>query len=192
MTWAAGPVNRITWCSGLFAAMTGATRIKRACRMWGIGVVFIERDNMEKSNQKIHDFCEEHARWIESKRFFARPTPLNILAQFQPSKSKEPPDAELSPLHSFFHCSMLLWKDQDARAFVCFVNVYFPWARIKPMKALAHDLGINRDTAYDLANRTAESIYWQAQASLKMRDMMTECRVKPRQNSSDTLAFFSV
>ena len=126
----------------------------------------------DKRNQHIRDFCEDHTHWLVTRKFFTARTPMNILAQMQPSKNGREPDALLSPVHAAFHLSMMLWLDRDIKTYTCFLNVYFPKGRGKPLKTIAYDLGMHIDTLIEHAHKAAESIYWQAEATVKINEMM--------------------
>ncbi len=71
-----------------------------------------------------------------------------------PSKTGEAPDAELSAeLHAF----NLALKAQEDENRVPFLVIYCDLRKV-PIKTLAHELGIHRDTFYTRAHKTAEHL----------------------------------
>jgi hypothetical protein len=127
----------------------------------------------DRKNQVIRDFCEdEYSRWLYSRSKYAKQLPMNILAQFMPSKSGIERDYNNSQLCAAFHLALMLEIDKNIGKATCFLYVYFSKARPKPIKTLAFELGISRDTANQWAHDAAESIYRLANINVKLNEMM--------------------
>lgn len=105
-------------------------------------------------NPKAQQLASDWMNWYRSKRFFAPPGQKNILAQFMPSKIKDAPDAELSQELHAFNLALTAQEDQNL---VPFIVVYCDY-RPKPVKWIAHELGISRETFYTRAHKTAEHL----------------------------------
>lgn len=95
-------------------------------------------------NQALHMFCLDWADWHRSRRLFAPPVPLNILACLQPRKSGELPDAILSSDKSFFNLSVLM--QEESRAKTIFYLYYIHRAR--NIKMVAERMGISTSFWY--------------------------------------------
>ena len=123
----------------------------------------------EKIKQELSEIISSLPRWLYSKREYAPKMPINILAQFQPSKTKNERDYLLDPLLAQFYLAMLLRASSDPIKFECFGNVYFKQVRKAPIKTLAYKLGINHDTYYEWAHTTAESMLMLAKANAALK-----------------------
>ncbi|WGS52677.1 hypothetical protein LFL96_31320 [Paraburkholderia sp. D15] len=95
-------------------------------------------------NQTLHLFCTEWAEWHRSRRIFAPPVPLNILACLQPRKSGEVPDAILSSDKSMFNMSVLM--QEETRAKTIFYLYYIH--RVRNIKVIAERMGISTSFWY--------------------------------------------
>jgi len=127
---------------------------------------------MHKRNQEIRDFCEwEFPRWLSSRRHYAQKLPMNILAQFQPSKTAPDRDYENSPFCAAFYLSLMLEIDKDVRKATCFLYVFFSHARPKPIKWLAYEFGVNKDTINEWAHEAAERIFKLARLNCQLQEM---------------------
>lgn len=127
---------------------------------------------MSYINPRAQELAQEWMKWHKSRRFFAPPAGKNVLAQFMPSPTREAPDAPLSAELAAFNLAI---HSQDEQSLVPFVVVYCEY-RPKPIKWIAHELGISRDTFYTRAHKTAEYL-------VSMTKRLSE---KTRQSSSDT------
>lgn len=129
----------------------------------------------EKRNQEIRDFCEwEFPMWLYSRSKYAQSLPMNILAQFQPSKAPIDRDYDNSPLCAAFYLALMLKIQTDVRKATCFLYVFFPKARPKPVKWLSYELGINKDTVNEWAHETAVSIFRLARMNCQLNLMLKD------------------
>lgn len=128
---------------------------------------------MSKRNQEVKNLCEEYLIWLWSRRNYTPPPQINILQQFQPSKTVVPKDHKNSPLMAAFHRAILAAYDRDPKKTQCFAFVLFPQARPKPIKWLAWKLGINKDTVNEWGHQIAPSILSTAIADVKTAEMMS-------------------
>ena len=116
----------------------------------------MERGRMTKNidREAIRDLALTWVAWTLTRRFFAPPIPINMLAKMQQdqSRSGEPPDAKLIPLCSAFNLVMQSAAPDER---LPFLYVYLKEYRPKPIKTLAHDLGIDSDTVYWRAHDAA-------------------------------------
>lgn len=132
----------------------------------------------DKRNQEIRDFCEDFAKWLSTRKYYAQSLPLNILAQMQPRRNGVEPDAENSQLCAAFYLSLMLEISKDVKKATCFLYVFFPKARPKPIKTLAFELGINKDTANEWAHETALNMFRLAQMNCQLKLMMNDKEFK--------------
>lgn len=133
----------------------------------------------EKRNQEIRDFCEwDYPRWLYSRSKYAQQLPLNILAQFMPSKSSIERDYENSQFCAAFHLALMFEIDRDIKKATCFLYVFFPRAKPAPLKTLAYDYGIHRETAFEWAHQTAENIFRLAKINCKLNTMINSDNFK--------------
>lgn len=126
-------------------------------------------------NQAIRDFCDyDYPRWLYSRSKYAQQLPLNILAQFMPSKSGEERDYPNDPFCAAFHLALMLEINRNLNSAICFMYIYFGKARPKPIKSLAYDLDISRETVNQWAHKSAENIYRLAQINVQLNAMMRD------------------
>ena len=107
---------------------------------------------MAAKNEQAYALAQDWLRWNHSKRFYAPADVKNTLAQFMPSPSRDAPNAPLSPELYAFNLAV---NSQDEKNLVPFIVVYCDH-RPKPVKWIAHELGISRDTFYVRAHKTAD------------------------------------
>jgi hypothetical protein len=84
----------------------------------------------------------------------------------QPSHSKGEPDGRLDPELNAFNLAVVSLDDGE---FIPFIRVYCDY-KPKPVKAMAHDLGIGRDQFYERAHNAASK-------ALKTTRRILECSV---------------
>lgn len=127
--------------------------------------------------QELHNFCLRWADWCRTRRFYVPPgaaSQKNVLARFQPSKASNPPDAELSSDIYWFNMALHALADMADPDLECFVRYY--WNGDKDIKAVAHKMGIHRDTFYARKTRIAERGYGLALSLRRAHAAMTaEC-----------------
>jgi hypothetical protein len=97
--------------------------------------------------------------------------PVNILAQYQPSRNAPDRDYENSPFCAAFYLALLLEISKDVQRATCFLYVFFPRARPRPVKSLAFDFNINKDTVNEWAHEAALDIFKLARLNIQLQDM---------------------
>lgn len=142
----------------------------------------------EMRNQEIRDFCEwDFPRWLWSRSQYAPKLPLNILAQYQPSKAPLDRDYDNSPLCAEFYLALKLKMDIHPEKALCFMYVFFPKARPmvdsypipvrKPLKVLADELNTTRKTVDDWAHQAAIEIFGLAKTNLQLQELRRDMLV---------------
>lgn len=95
-------------------------------------------------NQQLDTFCQDWAAWHRSRRLFAPPIPLNILARMRPQPVREAPDAILSADLSYFNLALLGQPEsQGKQAFY-----YHYLHQLRPIKWVAAEMGMTRTGFY--------------------------------------------
>lgn len=100
--------------------------------------------------------------WLRTRRFYHAPLPPNMLALLAASPGRSmsgDPDAMNSAMCAAFNLVITSASDSDR---LPFLYVYLKAFRPKPIKALASDLGIDRDTIYWRARQAATKFRSQA------------------------------
>jgi hypothetical protein len=106
---------------------------------------------MAHRNEAAYQMAQDWVQWLDSRRFLGPPLQRNILAQFMPSKAGREPNGPMSAELNAFNLAV---ASLDVGEFVPFVVVYCG-IKIKPIKAIAADMGIGRDTFYERAHCAA-------------------------------------
>lgn len=115
---------------------------------------------MNELEKVIDDWIE----WLRTRRFYAPPLPQNILAMLAEKNSKvtrEPPNANNDALCAAFNLVISTAPDEER---LPFMYVYVKRLRPQPVKCLASNLGIDRDTVYQRAHVAAPKYLSQAKA----------------------------
>jgi hypothetical protein len=126
------------------------------------------------TSQELNNLCEEWYNWCITRRYFIPPGAKNILARMQPSKIRQPPNAVMDNLLSFFNMAVHALADMGDPDIECFVQYY--WYRSKNIKKVAKDMGIHRDTFYERRSRFARRAYSMCMSLKKAHD---EFALKP-------------
>jgi DNA-directed RNA polymerase specialized sigma24 family protein len=116
---------------------------------------------------EIEELVQLWIVWLMTRRFYAPPLPPNILQILQADKrvSREPPDAKNSALCAAFNLVIQEAKPDERLPFLyVFLKAYRP----APIKVLANELGIDRDTVYQRAHSAAEKFLRQSKALAEM------------------------
>lgn len=110
-------------------------------------------------NREAYDLAQEWVRWLDTRRFYGPPQQRSILAMMIKDDDKCTscePDADNSmELHAF----NLAVCGLEIGQFVPFVVVYCDFRPGKrPVKCISADMGIDRSTFYDRADKAASSV----------------------------------
>lgn len=100
----------------------------------------------QSEDQRIHQFCQDWARWHRSRRLFAPPVPASLLARMQPLPSGEVPDADLSAGASYFNLALLGMPDGKPKE--AFYLYYLH--RVRPVKMLADKYDMTEQGFYKM------------------------------------------
>lgn len=120
-------------------------------------------------NQRAQNLVDEWIPWLRTKTFYGRPYPKHILAMLSmPDTSREPPDAKLSAELAAFHLGVVGLDDHIGRPFL---RVYADWPD-KPIKLLAYEEGIGRDTYYERAHKGASIAIHRMNGALSMIELL--------------------
>lgn len=115
-----------------------------------------EFTNIEKTilKEMIYDWLE----WLRTRRFYAPPPMINILARMQKLKElpKEPPDAKNSLR---CQCLNLVIQNLSESERIFFLYVYLKTYRPSSISSLAKQLGVHKDTIYTKAHDVAIKVY---------------------------------
>ncbi len=113
---------------------------------------------------EIENLIDAWIDWSITRRFYAPPLPKNILAKLAEQNSavsREPPSANNDALCAAFNMIISIAPDAER---LPFLYVYVKRLRPKPIKCLAADMGIDRDTVYLRAHAAAPKYLSQAKA----------------------------
>ncbi len=109
-----------------------------------------------KKDQDLHFFCQQWAEWHRSRRLFAPPAPKHLLARFQPQKySGEVPDAECSINMSLFNLAVMAQPDSEEKRTMQLFYLH----NLRPIKAVANELGISSKTFYKRVKKFSQQAY---------------------------------
>jgi len=124
---------------------------------------------LDNRNQYVHMLAMEWVRWLDTRRFLGQAPQKNILGLLQGgNRSGVPPDARLSAELSAFNLAV---TGLEIGHFVPFVVVYCDY-KPKPIKAIAHEIGISRSVFYDRAEKAARDIQRTTQTLMGVHKMM--------------------
>lgn len=108
---------------------------------------------MASRHEHIYQKAQEWLIWLNTRRFLGEAPQKNILvAMMERDKEKKPPpDALMSAEIAAFNLAV---SALDYEHLLPFCAVYCDY-RPKPIKTLANEIGIARDTFYERAHETA-------------------------------------
>jgi hypothetical protein len=111
---------------------------------------------MSQRHDRCYNLAQDWIKWLDTRKFFNRPDPKNILAMLQQQgTSRGEPDGKLSvELNAFNLCV----KAEPNEYLIPFLFVYCH-ASEKPAKVYAADLSISVPSFYERAHKAATSIY---------------------------------
>ncbi|MEX3614251.1 MAG: hypothetical protein VB141_10980 [Burkholderia gladioli] len=111
---------------------------------------------MNEENQALHAFCLRWVEWRRTRRFYAPPTPKNVLHRLRvPSGDSEGPDAELDASLCLFNTAVLAYPEgRPKQAF----NAFYVY-QVRPIKLAAHELGYSRMGFFKAVRRVREEAY---------------------------------
>jgi hypothetical protein len=132
------------------------------------------------NDQDLHAYCEAWREWCRTRGFYLPPKAKNILARMQPSKVRQPPDAELSANMQYFNMAVHALCDMDPEQSECFLLLYY--CQAQNIKRIAYDMKIGRQTFYDRANRFARRAYSMSHSLKRMSEQMQ----KPQREEPET------
>lgn len=107
------------------------------------------------AKRDLNALCEDWAAWHRSRRLFAPPVPLNILARLVPRKIGEVPDAICSSTLSFFNLAVLALPESVEKQTFYLYYIH----RVKNIKAVASEMGISRSAFYKRVESFREQAY---------------------------------
>lgn len=132
---------------------------------------------MQIKKSDIEELIKNHLAWLYTRKFYAPPTPINILARLQIDRrrSKEPPNARNDPMCAAYNLVMEDAAVNDQARFKAYFFVYYKDYRLNPqtgkpvlLKTIANDLGIQECSVYDRAQVAAIKYYNMA---IKLADL---------------------
>jgi len=133
---------------------------------------------MSEYNKKdMQDLIKRHLDWLYTRRFYAPPQQVNILARLQVDRrrSTEPPDARNDSMCAAYNLIIEDAAKCDTAYFKAFFFVYYKDFRIDPqtgkptlLKTLADELGIDASSVYDRAKIAATYYY---NLTIKLNDL---------------------
>jgi hypothetical protein len=106
-------------------------------------------------NQQLDEFCTRWAQWHRSRRLFAPPIPLNILARMRPQPVREAPDAILSADLSYFNLALLGQPEGTAK--MAFYLYYLH--EMRPIKTVAAAMDISPQAFYKALKKCRSDSY---------------------------------
>lgn len=119
-------------------------------------------------NEKAYELAQEWVTWLDTRRFYGPPEQRSILAQFMPSVSKAPPNANNSTeIHAFNLAVCAL----PVGELVPFIAIYCG-LRPKPIKCMADDIGIERAAFYERAHASAGSVMKTTRTLVELSEAM--------------------
>lgn len=106
----------------------------------------------------IEELVNNWVHWTLSRRFYAPPIPKNMLVMMQKDgrPSREPPNAPNDALCAAFNMVIAIAEKEER---LPFLYVYLKPYRPSPIKTLADELGITRETLYQKAHQAAERFH---------------------------------
>lgn len=121
-------------------------------------------------NERAFNMAQLWISWLDTRKFFAPPAQKNILAMMmqEPQASRGEPDGELSAdIFAFNLCVVSLPIEQ----FIPFVVVYCQY-KPRPVKVMAHELGIQAPAFYDRAHTSALKVLHDADRLVRLNTQM--------------------
>lgn len=112
-------------------------------------------EKVDNESQKQHVFCLEWAAWHRSRRLFAPPVPLNILARLRPHPVNDVPDAVLSADLSYFNLAVLGYKECTGKSALYYYYVH----QLRPIKTVAEEMKITTSGFYKAMREVRNEIY---------------------------------
>lgn len=109
-----------------------------------------------RKNERAERLLLEWVEWSRVHRFFGPPIPPSILAllAYKNKMSRDPPDGALSAEISALHVALVsLPKDK----LLPLLRVYLGFPN-RPIKWMAYEIGIDRDTYYNRAHKAADDL----------------------------------
>lgn len=136
---------------------------------------------MQIRKSDIEELIKNHLNWLHTRKFYAPPTPMNILARLQIDRrrSKEPPNAANDPMCAAYNLVIEDAELNDKARFKAYFFVYYKDFRINPqtgkptlLKTIADELNIEPCTVYDRAQVAAMRYYNAAQKLAELHSML--------------------
>lgn len=112
-------------------------------------------EKVHNESQEQHIFCLEWAAWHRSRRLFAPPIPLSILARLRPQVSNEVPDAPLSADLSYFNLAVLGYKECTGKDALYYYYIH----HLRPIKTVAEAMEISTSGFYKAMREVRNEIY---------------------------------
>jgi hypothetical protein len=122
------------------------------------------------NDQQIDAYCERWYMWCVTRRLYAPPSKLNILARLQPRKTPlRDPDGQLDADMSFFNMAIhgLCEDPAHAAEAACFLGLF--WYAVN-VKALAREMNCARGTIYNRARKFAAHAMTLSKTLRKIQD----------------------
>ena len=112
-------------------------------------------------HSELQELLYNWVKWLSTRKYYAKALPLSVLAslQIERSPSLGEPDADNNALCCAFNMVISIADDIDR---LPFLYVYLKESRPKPIKTLAFDLGVDRDTIYYRAHNAGAKFLYQA------------------------------
>lgn len=111
------------------------------------------------NDKDLHNYCLRWATWRYTRRFYLKPSSMNLLARMQPSKSGREPNARLDADMQHFNSavSALMTSDEHKPDMACFWSFYVD--QDNHIKVVADKMGISRQTYYDRVKRASRKAW---------------------------------
>jgi hypothetical protein len=117
----------------------------------------------KEAHSELEEVIHNWVSWLRTRKYYSAPIPENILAQMQMDRrSREPHDHKNDAMSASWNLVMSSAHTLEPENFLPFMYVYLREYRPAPVKAVAFELGIDRDTVYQRAHSVAPKYLYQA------------------------------
>jgi len=110
----------------------------------------IEKEVTQNEDKRVHQFCQDWARWHYTRRMIAPPPPKSLLQRMTEPPGRdmgsEGPDVNLSASASYFNLALLGMPDGKPKQ--AFYLYYLH--RVRPVKVLADEFEMTEQGFYKM------------------------------------------
>jgi hypothetical protein len=117
----------------------------------------------KQSISEIEEVLYNWVSWLRTRKYYGCALPMNMLAQMQMDRRVlEPHDHKNDAMSASWNLVMSSAHNLEPENLLPFLYVYLREYRPAPVKAVAYELGIDRDTVYQRAHTVAPRYLYQA------------------------------